>query len=414
MKVFRFVQLSVESIFIHKMRAVLTMLGIIIGVAAVVTTVGIGRGATANITQSIQSQGTNLLIVLPGASTSGGVSQGGGSARTLTMGDVAALQDKSVNPSLEQVVPVYSGNTQLVYAGINSQNSVVGTTAAYASVRNLTVADGSFLTDAQVTDESQVVVLGATLATTLFSAAEPVGQSIRIMGQPFTVIGVLKATGGEGFTSNDTIAFIPIPVAQARLFNAPRYRGEFTVSNINIDVAAANQIDAAERQIETTLRLRHNLTAASDNDFSIFNQQSLLETAASVSQTMTIFLGAVGAISLLVGGIGIMNIMLVSVTERTREIGVRRAVGAHDQHILLQFLIEALVLTAVGGVVGIGVSYAIGYLIPHIPGATFKVDIQPDSMLLAVGVSLAIGLVFGIYPAMRATRLDPIEALRYE
>src|SRR5512135_122994 len=246
MKLLRFVALSVESIFIHKLRAVLTMLGIIIGVAAVVTTVGIGRGATANITQSIQSQGTNLLIVLPGATSSSGVSQGGGSARTLTMGDAAALQDKSLNPSLEQVVPVYSGNTQLVYQGTNSQNSIVGTTAAYASVRNLTVADGSFLTDAQVTDESQVVVLGATLATTLFGASEPVGQSIRIQGQPFTVIGVLQATGGEGFTSNDTIAFAPISVAQARLFNAPRYRGDYTVSAIDIDVITADQIDAAE------------------------------------------------------------------------------------------------------------------------------------------------------------------------
>jgi putative ABC transport system permease protein len=414
MKVFRFVRVSVESIFIHKLRAILTMLGIIIGVAAVVTTIGIGRGAAANITQRIESQGTNLLIVFPGATRSGGVSQGGGSARTLTMGDVAALRETSLNPSLEQVVPVYSGNTQLVYEGVNSQNSIVGTTAAYASVRDLTVADGSFLTDAQVTQESQVVVLGATLATTLFGNAEPVGQSIRIMGQPFTVVGVLQATGGQGFNSNDTIAFVPISVAQARLFNAPRYRGEYTVSAIDINVVAADQINAAEHQIETTLRLRHDLTAADDNDFSIFNQQSLLNTAASISQTLTIFLGAVGAISLLVGGIGIMNIMLVSVTERTREIGIRRAVGAHDQHILLQFLIEALVLTAIGGVVGIGLSYGVAYLLPHLSNSPFKVDIEPDSMILAVGVSLASGLLFGIYPAMRATQLDPIEALRYE
>jgi putative ABC transport system permease protein len=414
MKVFRFLRLSVESIFVHKLRAILTMLGIIIGVAAVVTTVGIGRGAAANITQRIESQGTNLLIILPSAANSGGVSQGGGSARTLTMGDVAALQQKLYNPSLEQVVPVYSGNTQLVYNGVNNQNSVVGTTAAYASVRNLTVADGSFLTDEQVTQESQVVVLGATLATTLFGKAEPVGQRIFVSGQPFTVIGVLQATGGEGFTSNDTIAFVPISVAQARLFNAPRYRGEYLVNDINIDVVNANQIPAAEQQIETTLRLDHNLTAAEGDDFTIFNQQSLLNTAASISQTLTIFLGAVGAISLLVGGIGIMNIMLVSVTERTHEIGVRRAVGAHDRHILLQFLIEALVLTAIGGVVGIGLSYGIAATLTHVPGVSFQVIIAPDTMILAVGVSLIIGIVFGIYPAMRATQLDPIEALRYE
>jgi putative ABC transport system permease protein len=403
-----------ESIATHPLRAALTMLGIIIGVAAVVTTVGIGRGAAANITRRIESQGTNLLIVLPSAINSGGVSQGGGSARTLTMSDVAALQQKMYNPSLRQVVPVYSGNTQLVYEGVNSQNSVVGTTAAYASVRDLTVADGSFLTDEQVTQESQVVVLGATLATTLFGSVEPVGKSIFIQGQPFTVIGVLQATGGVGFTSNDTIAFVPVSVAQARLFNAPRYRGEYTVSDINIDVVSADQIPAAEQQIETTLRLRHNLTAAEDDDFTIFNQQSLLNTAASISQTLTIFLGAVGAISLLVGGIGIMNIMLVSVTERTHEIGIRRAVGAHDKDILLQFLIETLVLTALGGMIGIGLSYGIAALIARIPSVTFKVDIAPDTMILAVAVSLAIGLVFGIYPAMRATRLDPIEALRYE
>jgi putative ABC transport system permease protein len=246
MKLFRFVRLSVESIFTHKLRAILTMLGIIIGVAAVVTTIGIGRGAAANITQSIQSQGVNLLIILPGASSSGGVSQGGGSARTLTMGDVAALQDTTLNPALEQVVPVYSGNTQLVYGSANSQNSVVGTAAAYASVRDLTVADGSFLTDEQVTQESQVVVLGATLATTLFGNAEPVGQSIRIMGQPFTVVGVLKTTGGTGFTSNDTIAFVSISVAQARLFSAPRYRDKYTVSTTNLDVATADQIPAEQ------------------------------------------------------------------------------------------------------------------------------------------------------------------------
>jgi putative ABC transport system permease protein len=414
MKLFRYLQISIESIVTHKLRAILTMLGIIIGVAAVVTTVGIGRGAAANITQTIQSQGVNLLIVLPGATSSGGVSQGGGSARTLTMGDVLALQNATLNPALEQVVPAYSGSAQLVHGSVNSQNSVVGTTAAYASVRDLTVASGRFLTDDEVTQQSPVVVLGATLATTLFGNADPLGQSIRIKGQPFTVVGVLKATGGTGFTSNDTIAFVPVSVAQARLFNAPRYRGAYTVSNINLDVTTADQIDAAQHQIETTLRLRHNLTAADDNDFTIFNQQSLLETVSSVSATLTIFLGAVGAISLLVGGIGIMNIMLVSVTERTREIGVRKAVGAHDQHILLQFLIEALVLTAVGGVVGIGLSYGVAFVLAHIPSVSFRVDIEPDTMILAVGVSLACGLIFGIYPAMRATQLDPIEALRYE
>jgi putative ABC transport system permease protein len=246
MKLFRYLQMAIKNIVTHKLRAILTMLGILIGVASMVTTVGIGRGAAADIAQSIQSQEVNPLIVLPGATSSGGVSQGGGSARTLTIGDVAALQDAALNPSLEQVVPVYDGNTQLVHGGINSQNSVVGTMAAYTPVRDLTVADRSFLTDAEATLQNQAAAFGAKLASTLFGNAEPVGQSIRIMGQPFTVVGVLKTTGGPGFTSNDTIAFVSISVAQARLFSAPRYRDKYTVSTTNLDVATADQIPAEQ------------------------------------------------------------------------------------------------------------------------------------------------------------------------
>jgi putative ABC transport system permease protein len=209
-------------------------------------------------------------------------------------------------------------------------------------------------------------------------------------------------------------AYVPIEVAQGRLFNASRYRGEYTVSSVNIEVISQDQVDAAKRQVETTLRLRHNLRADQDNDFNLFDQASLLETAADISQTMTVFLGAIGAVSLLVGGIGIMNIMLVSVTERTREIGLRRAVGAHDRDILLQFLVEALLLCFIGGLVGVALAYGIASLFGQIPSFTFAVLIQPDSLALALGFSLLAGLVFGIYPAMRATQLDPIEALRSE
>jgi putative ABC transport system permease protein len=259
-----------------------------------------------------------------------------------------------------------------------------------------------------------VVVLGSQLASDLFAGEDPVGLDLRINGQPFTVVGVLQETGGFGRTSADARAFVPIEVAQGLLFNAPRYRGQYTVTDINIQVVSEDQVANAKQQIESTLRLRHNLRADQDNDFEIFDQASLLQTAADISQTMTIFLGSIGAVSLLVGGIGIMNIMLVSVTERTREIGLRRAVGAHDNDILLQFLVEALVLCFLGGLIGVGLAYGVATLFSRIPALTINVLIQADSLALALSFSLLAGLVFGIYPAMRATQLDPIEALRSE
>ena len=414
MRVIKYLQVALESIVAHKMRAILTMLGIIIGVAAVLTTMGIGRGASASITESIESQGTNLLSISPGASFSGGVSSGGGSAVTLTIGDADELMDKTLHPAIEYVAPVYNSRSQLVYGDANSNNQINGVTDIYATVRNLSVASGRFLTSEDVTAKSNVVVLGSELAGDLFEGENPVGLTVRIGGQPFQVIGVLEESGGFGPSSPDTQAFVPIGVAQGRLFSADRYRGEYIVSDISVQVVNAEQVEAAKLQIEATLRLRHNLTADEDNDFYVFDQASLLETVATVTQTLTIFLGSIGAISLLVGGIGIMNIMLVSVTERTREIGLRKAVGAHDSDILLQFLVEALVLCFIGGLIGVGLSYGLGALLAQIPSFTFRVVIAPDSLALALGFSLVAGLVFGIYPAMRATQLDPIEALRTE
>jgi putative ABC transport system permease protein len=390
------------------------MLGIIIGVAAVLTTMGIGRGAAANITERIESQGTNLLTISPGASSVGGVSGGAGSASTLTMGDAEALQDLTLHPTLALVAPEYGANARLVVGDTNTQNQVTGVTADYSQVRNLEVASGRFLTPTDNEGQSRVAILGSELAGDLFGAENPVGLSIRINGEPYQVVGVLEESGGFGRTTPDTQAYIPIEVAQGRLFNAPRYRGDYTVSSINVQVVNENLVDEAQGQIETTLRLRHNLRADQENDFDIFDQASLLETVADISQTLTVFLGAIGAISLLVGGIGIMNIMLVSVTERTREIGLRKAVGAHDQDILMQFLVEALVLCFIGGLIGVGLAYGVAALFDRIPALTFNVLIQPDSLALALSFSLLAGLVFGIYPAMRATQLDPIEALRSE
>lgn len=414
MKVIKYLQVALESIVIHKLRAILTMLGIIIGVAAVLTTMGIGRGAAANITQRIQSQGTNLLSINPGASNTGGVRAESGSARTLTMGDLKALQDTQIHPTLARVVAEYAANAQVVYGSTNSRNQVTGITPGYDKVRNLEVTSGRFLTDEEINQQNQVVVLGSVLAADLFAGENPVGLSVRINAQPFQVVGVLKETGGFGRNTPDNQAYVPIGVAQGPLFNAPRYRGEYTVTGLSIEVASPDQVDLAQHQVEMTLRLRHNLKAADENDFNIFNQASLLETASSIAETLTIFLGAIGAISLLVGGIGIMNIMLVSVTERTREIGLRKAIGAHDNDILLQFLIEALVLCFLGGLIGVGLAYGLAALLGRVPAFTFSVVIQPDSLALALGFSLLAGLIFGIYPALRATQLDPIEALRSE
>ncbi|MBN1994714.1 MAG: ABC transporter permease, partial [Anaerolineae bacterium] len=313
MKVIKYLQVALESIIAHKMRAILTMLGIIIGVAAVLTTMGIGRGATANITEHIESQGTNLLSIMSGATSSRGVSSAGGSAITLTIGDAEALMATTLHPAVGLVAPVYNAYAQLVYGDTNTQSQINGVTANYAEVRNLKVASGRFLTEEDVAQKSHVVVIGPELASDLFGDENPVGLNVRIGGQPFQVVGVLEEMGGFGRDNPDTQAFVSIGVAQGRLFNASRYRGEYTVSTINIQVVSSDQVEAAKQQVETTLRLRHNLTADEDNDFYIFDQASLLETAADISATLTIFLGSIGAISLLVGGIGIMNIMLVSV-----------------------------------------------------------------------------------------------------
>jgi len=286
-------------------------------------------------------------------------------------------------------------------------------TPIYADVRSMTVTDGAFLNDEQVENQERVVVLGSTTATDLFGGSSAaIGQEVRINNEAFVVTGVLEEEGGRN--SVDDQAFVPIPVAQGRLFNADRYRGTYTITGISIQAASSEVVDAAELQVERTLRMRHGLDAETENDFSIFNQASLLEIAGDVSGTLSALLGSIGAVSLLVGGIGIMNIMLVSVTERTREIGLRKALGAHDSDIMLQFLVEALVLTFIGGLIGIGISYGLSRALANVPFIPFSIIIEPWSVFLALAVATASGFVFGLYPAMRATKLDPIEALRYE
>lgn len=406
MKALKYLRVAVESIQAHRLRAILTMLGIMIGIAAVLVTVGIGSGSAASITERIESSGTNLLTVSSGSR--------GATGSTLTIADAEVLMNNDRFPQIEQVAPQYQGNSTVTYVASEGSYTVVGTTAAYITVHNQDLTDGAFLSTDQVTANSNVVVLGATVASDLFGGQEPLGQNVRIDDALFQVIGVLESTGSSGFGSSDSQVFVPIGVAQGRLFNADRYRGAYIISSMSIQVVSQEQLDGTALKVEQVLRLRHGLGVDDDNDFQVTNQADLLEVASDVSGTLTTLLGGIGAVSLAVGGIGIMNIMLVSVTERTKEIGLRKALGAHDNDILLQFLIEALVLCALGGVVGIGLSYGFAQVAEMIPNFTYRVIIEPWAVGLALIVSTASGFIFGLYPAMRATQLDPIEALRFE
>ncbi len=405
MKLFRYLNVAVESILAHKMRAILTMLGIIIGVASVVLTVGLGQGAAKSITEDIESEGANLLTINAGFETE----------NTLTLADVERLANPALHPEIDALMPEYSAYAiRLVHKDTSIEVQVTGTTANYTEIRNLYLAQGRFFTAAEVESQRQVVVLSSVAAGELFNSANPIGQLVQVNNELLQVVGVL-AEGGGGFSAaTDRRVFVPLDLALYRLFDAPLYRGVHTLTEVSVQVTSRELLIQAEYNIERTLRLLHNLGSEDKNDFMIVNQGRLLKMVNGISQTLTLLLGSIGAVSLLVGGIGIMNIMLVSVTERTREIGLRKALGAHDGDILRQFLIEALVLTTLGGTIGMGLSYGVGLLVEQIPDTPFQVVIEANVLLLALGVSLCCGFVFGLYPAIRATRLDPIEALRYE
>jgi len=402
-KLIRYLGLSIESILANKLRASLTMLGIIIGVAAVLSTMGLGAGASANITSSIQSEGTNLLEI-----------SSSGSTKSLTINDAEVLANRTLYPDFSAVLPTVNSNMTVVVNDNSSNSQIQGVQPAYAAVKNLTLANGRFFTEEEESAQKAVAVLGSSLAQDLYGNDDPLGKDIRIGSDIFTVIGVLEESGGNSFFSNDNAIFVPFTIARNRLSETSYYRGQPTVSSIIVQVSDSSLMDKAQSEIEVQLRLLHGLFPEDKNDFSIFNQASLLETLSSVTQVLTIFLGSIGGISLLVGGIGIMNIMLVSVTERTKEIGLRKALGAHDNDILLQFLIEALVLCLLGGLIGVALSYGIAYAVSLIPAIEFDVIISSSALLLALGVCSASAFLFGLYPAIRATRLDPIEALRYE
>jgi putative ABC transport system permease protein len=383
------------------------MLGIIIGIASVIAMTAIGQGAQSSIASSIQSIGSNLIIVTPGAQRGTGiqVSAGRGTAKSLTLADSDAILQNVTN--VRAVAPEVTGRYQTTALGTNTNTSVTGVTSSYTDVRNVQIDEGNFITDQNVSSMSKVAVLGPTTRDDLFGVgAEAIGQTIRIKQQDFQVIGVTKRKGGSGFSNPDDVIFIPITTAQHFL------SGDQYVTTISVSAQDATSTTQVQNDITTLLLTQHNISDPTMADFSTLNQADILATASSVTSTFTILLAAVAGISLVVGGIGIMNMMLTTVTERTREIGLRKAIGAKKSDINKQFLIEAIMLTFIGGVIGIILGWLVAFGVTAL--GILQTTVSLSSIFLAFGVSAAIGIIFGYYPARRASQLSPIDALRYE
>ncbi len=396
------------ALLANKPRSALTVLGIVIGIASVIAMISIGQGAAADIESNIQSLGSNLLVVQPGSQRGPGsmVRGGAGSATTLTIDDSDAIKEQIEH--IDMVAPSVSERKQVkTTKGTNTNTSIYGVDVNYSKVKNINVESGSFIVDQHVDRLSKVAVLGPTTRDDLFGENfDPVNQKIRIEGLEFTVIGVTESKGGTGFGSSDDLIYIPISTAQKYI------SGSDSVSNINIQVAEESYMETAENEITSLLLRRHNIADATNADFSIMNQADILDTMSSVTGTLTLLLGAIASISLLVGGIGIMNMMLTTVTERTREIGLRKSLGAKNKDISTQFLGESVALTFIGGIIGVAIGWLASILITKFSGTTTQVT--SFSVILGFGVSAIIGIIFGYYPARRAAKLDPIEALRYE
>jgi putative ABC transport system permease protein len=406
----------------NKLRTTLTMLGIVIGVSAVIALMSIGRGAQAQVTSQIQGLGTNLLFVRPGAQRDpSGVRSNTTQAPTLTLEDATAI---ATLPTVVATAPELDTFAQLLANGNNWNARVTGVSEDYATVRNTPVATGEWINGTQVDSRSNVVVLGDTVAQQLFPDGDPIGQTVRMSvgtrtGTNFRVIGVAQAKGASGLGNTDDVVYVPITTVMARLFAQRTARGAPNVSTVNVQVTSESDMDDTVSQVGDLLRARHRVV---QDDFTVQSQQDFLNTFNQVAGTFTLLLGAIAGISLVVGGIGIMNIMLVSVTERTREIGIRKAVGARRSDILTQFLVEAIVVSLLGGIIGVAIGAGLSAMIGNVSvpgsggGAPTRLTTQVgiDSVMLAFVVSAAVGLFFGIYPATRASRLNPIEALRYE
>jgi putative ABC transport system permease protein len=389
----------------NKLRSSLTALGIIIGVAAVVAMVAVGNGAQASITKQVSALGENLLTVFAGSKRSGGVSSGQGSASTITLADVEAIQREVAE--VVAVSPEVSTSAQAIANGRNWSTSIVGESPEYLQIRDWKLATGSMFTEREVRSAAKVAVIGSKTALELFGPLNPVGQSVRVKNIPFVIIGVLESKGaGMGGQNQDDRLIIPYTTAMKRI------TGDRYLRSVNLQIRTSERMEIAQAQIASLLRQRHRLVAGQNDDFNIFNQKDIADTATATSKTMTMLLGSIAGVSLLVGGIGIMNIMLVSVTERTREIGIRIAVGAQPSAIQLQFLIEAVTLSLLGGLIGVALGVAISVFVGKT--WTFQPIVTAESIALAFGVSFAIGVFFGFYPARKAAALDPIDALRYE
>jgi len=397
-------KIALNSLAANKMRAALTMLGIIIGVAAVIAMVGLGSGAQKAIADRVQALGSNLLFVRPGSSRQGHIHFGSGSMITLKPEDVDAL--KANNRYLAAVLPEFSRNAQAQFGNKNWNTSIVGTVPDYGSVRNVKVTTGRYFTQDEMENTERVAVIGTEVQKNLFGSASPVGETIRIAQENFVVVGLLETKGQQGWMNQDDQILIPVTTAQRRVFGAEYLTG------VTIKVLDESHVDAALIEVEKILRRQHRLNRDQDNDFSIRNQSDIISTMQETNKTFSFLLAAIAGVSLVVGGIGIMNIMLVSVTERTREIGIRKAIGARRRDIMMQFLVESITLSLAGGTIGIVLGILISYLLATL--AHWNTLISPASILLSFGFSSAVGLFFGLYPARKASMLDPIIALRYE